>query len=200
MNLSCCYVYRYISRIKLNIHYGGTMVNANETYQYVGEVGCKENCWKPFEIGLENFEAFVVKEKIGSSIALVWCKLPSDEMKDFKYVFDTTNDDMVEIQAAGKECGEVDLFLEEDRERDTKHDDGYEAESGDECLERPRKDDEGEESEDEQPLAEEEEGVQNDAGEEVVVDTGDGANDERFKNVFKEGAKSTADFKASQIA
>ena len=37
-----------------------------------------------------------------SSIDLVWYKLPSEDMKDLKYVFDTTNDDMVEIQTAGK--------------------------------------------------------------------------------------------------
>ncbi|KAF2562369.1 hypothetical protein F2Q70_00015037 [Brassica cretica] len=133
-----------------------------------------------------------------SSIDLVWYKLPSEEMKDLKYVFDTTNDDMVEIQTAGKECDEVDVFLEQNREKDADHDDGYEADSGEECLDKPREDDEGEESEDEQPLAEEEDEIQqeadkNDDGEEVVVDAGDGANDERFKSVFEEGAKTTAD-------
>ncbi|WZZ31942.1 hypothetical protein YC2023_015343 [Brassica napus] len=76
--------------------------------------------------------------------------------------------------------------------------------NGEECLNKPREDDEGEESEDEQPLAEEEDEIQqeagvqqeadkNDDGEEVVVDAGDGANDERFKSVFEEGAKTTAD-------
>lgn len=186
------------------------MVKTDVTYRYDGEVGCKESCWKSFEIGWENFEAFVVKEKLVSSVSLVWYKLPSEEMKDVKYVFDTTNDDMVEIQTAGSECGEVDLFLEEKREKYAEHDDGYEADSGEECLDRPREDDEGEESEDEQPLAEEEERVQqeagvqqeadkNDDGDEVVVDAGDGANDERFKSVFEEGAKSAATMKASQI-
>ena len=96
------------------------------------------------------------------------------------------------------------MFLEQNREKDADHDDGYEAHSGEECLNKPREDDEGEESEDEQPLAEEEDEIQqeagvqqeadkNDDGEEVVVDAGDGANDERFKSVFEEGAKTTAD-------
>ncbi|KAL0741359.1 hypothetical protein Bca4012_082872 [Brassica carinata] len=131
---------RFKPRIKLNIHYGGTVVKTDETYRYVGEVGCKENSWKPFEIGWENFEGFLAKQKLMSSIALVWYKLPSEEMKDLKYVFDTTNDDMVEIQTAGQECGEVDVFLEQDREKDAEHDDGYEADNGEECLDRPRED------------------------------------------------------------
>ncbi|KAL0801716.1 hypothetical protein Bca101_056892 [Brassica carinata] len=92
-------------------------------------------------------------------------------MKDLKYVFDTTSDDMVELQTAGKECGEIDVFMEQDcssrsprederenAERDVDHDGGYAADSGDDdCGDRPREDDEGDQSEDEQPPAEEEE-------------------------------------------
>lgn len=63
---------------------------------------------------MENFKAFIVNEKIMSSIVLIWYKLPNEELKDLKYVFDTMNDDMVELQAERKECGELDVFLEQD--------------------------------------------------------------------------------------
>ena len=89
-------------------------MKTDATYHYVRELCCKEKLWKPYEIGWENFKAFIVNKKIMSSIALIWYKLPSKELKDLKYVFDTMNDDMVELQAARKECGEIDVFLEQD--------------------------------------------------------------------------------------
>ncbi|KAF2570519.1 hypothetical protein F2Q70_00001533 [Brassica cretica] len=103
-----------------------------------------------------------------SSIVLIWYKLPNEELKDLKYVFDTMNDDMVELQAERKECGELDVFLEQD----------YSAHSLNTIYFLPssqREDKGGEESEDEQPVAEEEDGIkqeanQNDDGKEVLVD------------------------------
>ncbi|CAG7861194.1 unnamed protein product [Brassica rapa] len=77
-----------------------------------------------------------------SSIALIWYKLPSKELKDLKYVFDTMNDDMVEHKLQGR---------------------NNEVENGDECVNRLREDDDGEESKDEQPVAEEEDEIQQEA-------------------------------------
>lgn len=77
-------------------------MKTDATYHYVRELCCKEKLWKPYEIGWENFKAFIVNKKIMSSIALIWYKLPSKELKDLKYVFDTMNDDMVEHKLQGR--------------------------------------------------------------------------------------------------
>lgn len=212
---------------------------ADNDYKYVGEIGYKEKLWKRYEVGWENFEAFLIEEKVSSPISLIWYKLPKEEMKDIKYVFDSSNEDMVELHAAGKQSGEIDVFLEHDcsaqspksvsflsssqhedekeytnaerdgAERDgAERDDagGYYPDGDDDCDDRPREDGEGEQSDDEHPVAEEEDVVkenkkanENDDGDDVVVDAGDGATDERFKTVFEEGAKTAADFMASQM-
>ncbi|KAF8109228.1 hypothetical protein N665_0100s0017 [Sinapis alba] len=167
-------------------------------------------------------------------LALIWFKLPGEEMKDMKYVFDTTDEDMVELQAAGRRTGEIDVFLEHDcsshspksigfisssqHEDEREYEDGaaekdggYEPEkevdSDDDCPDMPREDVEGEQSEDEDPVAEQEEevvqedlsGNQNDDGDDVVLDAGDGGDNVRFKTVFEEGAKTAADFQTSQM-
>ena len=148
-------------------------------------------------------------------------------MNDLKYVFDSTNDDMVELEAAGKEWNEINVFLEHDYtvqqpksvsfissnqpedEREYTYG-GYEPEreDGDEdCDDSPGEGDEGDQSNDEEPVAEEGDEIvkenmnanENDDGDDVVLDAGNGANDQRFKTIFEESARTAADFKASQM-
>ncbi|KAF2572704.1 hypothetical protein F2Q70_00004149 [Brassica cretica] len=98
-------------------------------------------------------------------------------MNDLKYVFDSTNDDMVELEAAGKEWNEINYTYG-----------GYEPEreDGDEdCDDSPGEGDEGDQSNDEEPVAEERDEIvkenmnanENDDGDDVVLDAGNGAND-----------------------
>ncbi|CAH2046669.1 unnamed protein product [Thlaspi arvense] len=151
-------------------------------YKYIGQLGCESVQWKASEIRWGKFESFLRDSHVCTRIAMICYKDVVEDMKNLKYVFETTNAAMGELQIVGEASGEIHAFIEHEcsnNMRDVIHllpssqaedlgerddnDDGNEADV-----------DESENDGDKRPREENE---------------GDGRNDERFNDLFEEGAK-----------
>ncbi|KAF2612791.1 hypothetical protein F2Q70_00009288 [Brassica cretica] len=215
-----------------DIHFGGSMkkIGDGEDYEYLGELGSKNVDWKTDDIVWDMLVDFCKEEAlIRAPLGLIWCNSEKEEMKELRYVYDRYDGEMCQLRSTSKsEIDVVEVFVEHECSEhipgviqlsDTNRDD---AECGDEeeehsendVVDRPKEDDEPEESEDEKPAENEtgeednptvnplnNEGVRNENlnDNEDDDDEDDGARDVRFQSVFQEGQKTVPDKEAYGI-
>ncbi|WZZ36986.1 hypothetical protein YC2023_020387 [Brassica napus] len=188
------------TEMKLKIHFGGSMKKDGEGYVYVGETGTKNVEWKIDEITWERFSLFCKEDSlIRAPIGLLWFKFEKEEMKDLRYAYDYLDEEMRILRSAGKlGVDVVEVFVE--HIPNTKQDERS-CSDEDEDVDRPKEDDEPEESKDENPTIQdipaeimtgneaatgENQNENDDVGDELVVDAADGGSDSRFKSIFDE--------------
>ncbi|KAH0900069.1 hypothetical protein HID58_049637, partial [Brassica napus] len=193
------------TEMKLKIHFGGSMKKDGEGYVYVGETGTKNVEWKIDEITWERFSLFCKEDSlIRAPIGLLWFKFEKEEMKDLRYAYDYLDEEMRILRSAGKlGVDVVEVFVE--HIPNTKQDERS-CSDEDEDVDRPKEDDEPEESKDENPTIQdipaeimtgneaatgENQNENDDVGDELVVDAADGGSDSRFKSIFDEEARKT---------
>ncbi|CAA7052253.1 unnamed protein product [Microthlaspi erraticum] len=204
------------------------MNREGEDFRYEREIGMKTVSWVLYDISWAKFANFSrYEELVNAPIRFIWYKQRDNEMKTVNYVYDEISEDIFLLICSAKESGEIEIFLEYDctehneplrvsnemRDEDETVNDFSEREDeddnseSDEGIDRPKEDEEPEQSEDEmheeevgngdemheeQPGNEDEtmaEGGANvDDGEDVVEDAGDGRNDDRFRSLFEEGS------------
>ncbi|XP_048604289.1 uncharacterized protein BNAC02G41020D isoform X1 [Brassica napus] len=198
------------TEMKLKIHFGGSMKKDGEGYVYVGETGTKNVEWKIDEITWERFSLFCKEDSlIRAPIGLLWFKFEKEEMKDLRYAYDYLDEEMRILRSAGKlGVDVVEVFVE--HIPNTKQDERS-CSDEDEDVDRPKEDDEPEESKDENPTIQdipaeimtgneaatgENQNENDDVGDELVVDAADGGSDSRFKSIFDEGMKAIPDKEA----
>ncbi|XP_048603739.1 uncharacterized protein BNAC02G17160D isoform X1 [Brassica napus] len=190
--------------INLNIHFGGFMEKVGEDYVYKGELGVTTVLWELYDISWNKVLQFSKEEaKIMAPIRFIWFKEAGKEMKTMNYVYDENPDDMFLVICLGKQASELEIFIEYDISEHSEPPviipplqcDEYSDSDGE--VERPRKEEEAEKSEDElqenvdeeaeEPVLNENEAAQADIGTDVVEEVGDGSKDDRFRSVFNEG-------------
>ncbi|WZY86535.1 hypothetical protein YC2023_032919 [Brassica napus] len=181
-----------------------------DDYIYRNESGFKNVVWKMSEISWKKFQYFNKAEGIVTELRLIWYKETSEEMKNINYVFEDVNGDISELCSSARIASAIDPPKEDDDPEESEDEADTTKNKGDDLKEMQTRDgdlnekqDHGADLKETQARADDlkemqahgddlqNKGVRNlvNDGDEVILDAGNGGDDNRFQSLFEEGTR-----------